>query len=404
MVGVVPGIDIAFVFPLMLVLTIVNIHAELRMASKHRMSGQLPLLLLAGCLALPQALQAAQNPPDMGPRRLPSYQSAPVEALDNSLSGRAPGAQNAPRASDSWKEFEKPARVEISTGYRQDNLGWNIAYDTSGTIPPNILSELKWKNVNNYLLRANGEVIVPEGLLRGLYLNASGYRGWVASGRNQDSDYDGNDRTLEFSRSNNKADEGDTLGASAAVGYAFDWKTTSPVQLIRLIGLGGYSYDKQKFSMTDGVQTLSECSIYYGCIVPAVGPFAGLDSSYNARWRGPFLGLDLGLRVADRHSLRMRGQYHWTSYNGQANWNLRSDFLHNRSFEHDADGTGYLLSLMYAYALTESVDLTLAGEYQRFTTDPGLDRTYTIFGTDTTRLNEVKWDAKLVRVGMDYRF
>ncbi len=363
--------------------------------------------ILAIAMTLPPILNTAyaqsSTGTGMGPRRVPILQNSTIETQ----AARIPQPTGKEPAYDaSWKTMKQPVRFNLGTGYRKENLDWNIASNTTGTTTPNILSELKWNNIRSYQISGKGEIIVPEGYLRGLYMNASGYRGWITDGRNQDSDYLGNNRTEEFSRSNNKASNGSTIGGSAALGYAFDWENIEPVQLLRLIGMAGYAYDEQKLQMTGGNQTLTGCGFLgpdYICGIP-LGPFAGLDSRYNARWSGPFLGLDLSGHFAQRHFLRMRGQYHWASYHGEANWNLRSNFLHPRSFEHQADGTGYVLALMYGFSLTHSLDLSLEGQYERFSTDPGVDYTYSLFGQGVTRLNEVNWDATTFRAGLDYRF
>ncbi len=41
---------------------------------------------------------------------------------------------------------------------------------------------------------------------------------WIFDGENQNSDYAGDDRMLEFSRSNNNSDEGNMLDASFGIG------------------------------------------------------------------------------------------------------------------------------------------------------------------------------------------
>jgi len=101
-------------------------------------------------------------------------------------------------------------------GYRRDDLDWSIAGDSSGN-NPNILSELTWDDLESYQVKFQGNLVWPNIIaLRGL----ADY-GWISDGENQDSDYYGDNRTWEFSRSNNNSDDGDVWDVSLAIGYPF---------------------------------------------------------------------------------------------------------------------------------------------------------------------------------------
>ena len=86
----------------------------------------------------------------------------------------------------------------ISTGQRSDNLDWNIAGTTPSVFGPvnvNVLSELSWSDIESHEVRAAVKVFMKSFIVKG----EAGY-GFITSGVNQDSDYGGNDRTLEYSR------------------------------------------------------------------------------------------------------------------------------------------------------------------------------------------------------------
>jgi len=162
----------------------------------------------------------------------------------------------------------------LSAGYRVDDLDWNIAGDINGN-NPNVLSELTWDDVESYQLKAQGSAVWPNIIaLRG-YANY----GWIFDGDNQDSDYLGDNRTFEFSRSNNSTDDDDVLDASLAIGYPIRFGRAVIGTMTPLLG---YSYHEQNLNITDGNQT-----------IPNLGPFPGLDSSYETEWKGPWIGFDL---------------------------------------------------------------------------------------------------------------
>src|SRR5690349_6645454 len=99
----------------------------------------------------------------------------------------------------------------LSAGYRRDDFTWSIAGDSAGG-SPNVLSELTLSKMPIYQVTAGIETVFPGQVVTQLGL---GY-GWVAGGRNRDSDYLGDNRTLEFSRSENGVGGGQTYDLSGA--------------------------------------------------------------------------------------------------------------------------------------------------------------------------------------------
>ncbi len=202
----------------------------------------------------------------------------------------------------------------FSTGYRVDDFNWNIAGDIYGN-NPNILSELTWNDIEIYQIKFHFKTI-----LHGVcYLRGSSGFGWIFNGESQDSDYSGDNRTSEFSRSINSADDGNILDVSLGIGYQFTFRLDS----FGITPLIGYSYHRQNLTITNGIR-----------IIPPTDPFPGLDSTYVAEWNGPFLGLDFTLKLNNKHTVFAEIEYHWANYYAKADWNLRSDFAHPKSFEH----------------------------------------------------------------------
>jgi outer membrane protein Pom len=279
--------------------------------------------------------------------------------------------------------------VSFEIGHRTDNLRWDIAGISPITSNPvNVLSELKWQDLQIIQARVKAKGYVA----RPVYLKGSLGYGAIYSGSNQDSDFNGNDRTLEFSRSNNNAGSGSVLDLSAAAGYRNDYLVTSSGSGI--MPVIGYSYHRQNLRLTDGVQT-----------IPATGPFPGLESTYEAVWHGPWVGADLAYK---RASLALLGslEYHFlNAYNADANWNLRTDLAHPVSFRHEATGYGIVASAGLNYSINERLSVIGTFDIQRWTTDPGTDTTFFPDGTSSpTRLNEVVWNSYDLMLGIKYVF
>jgi hypothetical protein len=283
--------------------------------------------------------------------------------------------------------------LTFSAGYRQDNLDWNIAGYLLPDYYVNVLSELEWEDIESVEVKFRGSLIFPNIIaLRGM----ADY-GWIFDGDNQDSDYAGDNRTLEWSRSNNSADDGNVWDVSLAIGY--------PIRAGRkVIGtitpLVGYAYHEQNLAMSDGYQT-----------IPDTGPFDGLDSSYDTQWYGPWLGVDMNFSApatkafAHRFETFISYEYHWADYEADADWNLRDDFKHPKSFSHDADGNGWIFRAGFNFILHRNIAVNLNYEYQDWSTDSGTDKIFFANGnTTTTRLNEVNWTSYSLGMGVSIRF
>jgi hypothetical protein len=285
----------------------------------------------------------------------------------------------------------------LDAGYRTAELEWSIAGSPAGE-DPDVLSELTWSDLELWQLRAAGDLVFG----RRVVLHGSIAAGTIVAGNNRDSDYAGDRRTLEFSRSENAGDGDDVLDLALALGYRFSPRTKRPW---RVTPLAGVSYSEQDLTITDGFQTVSDQALAarIGVGVPPVGPFGGLDSSYETRWKGPWVGVETEVGLGRSWGLRGGVRRHWPDYDAEANWNLREDFAHPVSFEHLADGTATVLSLAGYFRAFGSRRGLLRLDYEDWSTDPGLDRVFLADGTAAvTRLNEVDWRSLTVSLGLEF--
>lgn len=289
--------------------------------------------------------------------------------------------------------MDLPAEIEtsltVSQGIRVDNFDWNIAGNIYGT-DPNILSELTWSDITIIQTKAHGRLTITDKF----YVKYSLGYGRIIDGDNQDSDYDGYNRTDEYSRSNNSADDGNVMDISAGLGYQLRPKSDR-FAITPLIGL---SYHEQNFIMTDGYQTIDESD-------GLIGPFPGLNSKYDARWMGPWLGVDLSLKIINKVNLSGAIELHLADYEGVGDWNLREKWQHPKSFEHFANGYGMLIAAAIDYIFNEHWNIGIITSYQDWSTHRGISRTYLSNGVVLgTRFNEANWNSLTAEAGITYRF
>lgn len=270
-------------------------------------------------------------------------------------------------------------------GYRIDNLQWTIAGIDNN---PNILSELIFENLNII----QGKIQVTKKLTPQMYFNGDLNLGLIIKGSNQDSDYLGNDRTQEFSRSNNDCNGNAVFDISGALG----WHLLNTDVI--LTGLIGYAINGQNLLITNGYQTL-----YIDPDTGAVGepgPINDLNTTYKAFWNGLWIGFRLESK--SKQKLFCEYEYHIIDYYGEGNWNLRSDFAHPKSFSHEASGHGQVISLGTTF-LNNQYQFIICFNLGNWETNSGTDKTYFSDGTTIkTKFNGANWDTKSLMISFKY--
>ena len=288
------------------------------------------------------------------------------------------------------EEFPPELSFQIEGGYRTDDLDWNIAGNLQGS-SPNILSELTWEDVEIYQLKIKGKFDVGDGgsLPFTTFVKGEFGYGWIVDGDNQDSDFEGDNRTLEVSRSTNSTDGDDVIDLSFGFGFSFHFLKDK----LSLSPVFGFSYNEQNLNITDFFQT-----------IPPAGPFAG-TSTYKTEWKGLWAGFDIKYLPTTKFSLFGSFEYHWGDYEAEADWALRPDFAHPRSFIHEDDFSGISVSGGASYDLTTKWSCGINATYLKWKTDVGTDRTFFADGsTSETQLNQVNWESLAVMVSIAYSF
>ena len=246
------------------------------------------------------------------------------------------------------------ANIELTAAYRVDHFDWSIAAQGGS---PNIAEELVWDDVRIAQLGLRTSIESRFGLL----LEAQGAIGAVIDGDNRDSDYLGNNRTNEFSRSINESN-GYVGEASVAIGNVIrPW-----CQWLRLTPLVGFSFHTQRYTITDGRQTISSD--------PALlGPIRGLNSHYHAKWWGRWAGLRIAIQPLSCLTLHATGEYHLKqNYYAEGLFNLRSDAKDD--FFHDANAYGYVILAGTEYVAGNGWTIGASGKYEEWTAERGRHR------------------------------
>jgi hypothetical protein len=333
---------------------------------------------------IPGSPAAVRDPTTTEPGGGRHFQLAAAATVPHAYSAAALGKTG---AGDSTPAAETRWQWSLNAGYRQDDLKWSFALP--GINPR---SELTWRDIKSFQL----EFGLQRRFFHNFRLKGSFAYAAIYDGHNQDSDYDGDNRTLEFSRSANATDAGNLWDIS--LGLAYDIRLFS--DRFQLSPLLGYAFNDQNLQISDGVQTL-----------PPLGPFQGLDSSYDASWYGPWVGLELeyNSRGSDSPSPGYEAffgvEYHLADFEAKADWNLRPDLAHPKSFEQDADGSGWVLTGAVTYLFNSRWGINLTGKYQYWETGAGTHHFFFSDGSSyTARLNEVIWESFAVTLGVTCRF
>ena len=276
----------------------------------------------------------------------------------------------------------------IGAGYRQDSLNWNIS---GGEFGPNILSELKWKDLWMWTASSELKIIFPYNF----YFRFNGDYGKICHGKNQDIDYLGDDRSHAFSISYSKANKGEAFDFSFGTGYQYSIFQDR----FKISPLFGFSHHEQHLRMIHG-------ELVFDLLDPSLqGSLSDLHSHYRAQWHGPWIGVDADFDLSSHFKIFGRYEYHWAFYNGTGHWNLRNDL---DGFEHSGFGKGFLISMGTSYKFFSDWGLGAIIKYQTMQMHHGADR---IFFTDangptsaTTRLNQVNWHtfSAVATIGYNY--
>lgn len=288
--------------------------------------------------------------------------------------------------------------IWLGAGYRYDNFDWSIS-GSDGT--PDVMSELTWKNLQmaEISMGAKGQLFCV-----GAYRLNADYA-WILSGQNRDSDYAGDHKTTEYSRSCNDASKGEAWDLKIGIGHTFslfcDTLTITP--------LTGYAQMEQHLKMYNGFQKID-------LLYNTHGHFKGLNNSYNTRWESPWVGVDLAYDPNECLSIFGSIEAHFPYYKAKGHWNLRTDFIGD--FIHKGNGRGWWYTLGGKWRLFSGLTAGLIADASFFKVTKGTDTTTfidaivdsqgTVIGEQivkgSTHIHRVHWDSYRIQVYASYEF
>ena len=283
--------------------------------------------------------------------------------------------------------------VEVNSGVgdQRGTLAWHIAGGTDG---PNILSELTYKDVNFRVYQVASSIKINQGDFANTNIFFSYKNGVATAGTVQDSDYGASNRSQEYSRSMASATNSEMNEFDMGIGYRFRinaYQTLQPSV--------AYFRKQQFMRMSEGVQVVDMYNSNN------LGPFRNtLNSEYDATWQGMWLGLNWAVTTPNHH-LGFTFKQYFLNFSSVADWNLRSDFAHPKSFEQSAFGFGMGLEVSYRYQVSNLLSLWLNWTQEDWKTQEGKDTVFFADGTEATgQLNEASWKASGLVTGLVLQF
>lgn len=279
-------------------------------------------------------------------------------------------------------------------GYRHDDLKWAVLFPpqffnkVTGEAYP-VFSELTWRAMRTIYIGGSGQYQIRPNI----YLLGSANYGYIASGQVQDSDYLSANRFMEYSRSLSDI-YGQIYHLTGGVGY----RLVSYGSWWLMPEIGGLDAD-QNLAMSMGEQVVSQ----YGIGAP-LGRIYGLHSSYDAKWRGGYLGLNM-VYAGSPVTIKTGLQYQLLNFKAVADWNLRGNFQHPVSFRQSAKGYGLLASIDFIHHLKSGLSMDLLYSYQYRHTQTGTDVLYLTSGEASNHpLDPINATTYTVMLGLSRRF
>ena len=272
--------------------------------------------------------------------------------------------------------YASEVEVSYGMGLRNDDLRWAISSDLIGT-PPNILSELIWRNLKGNEHFLGLEYVSSDRWMVRANLSKIEFN---QGGEMQDSDYLYDDRNGEFSRSIAATRGSNAQDISLIFGKQFLFTNAPALTLTPVIG---WARNLINLRMNEGVQ-----------IIPASGAYIGLNSSYQAQFNTNLAGVEAKWWLSKIVGFDIKWHHGWFNYHGEADWNLRSDFQHPVSFYHEAKGTDNRWRFGLLTKLNSSWNMEISYSVNKGAFQSGMDVSNLADGThQTMRLKEFEWTS-----------
>jgi hypothetical protein len=296
----------------------------------------------------------------------------------------------------------KETRVDLGYTYRQDTVTYDFA--DPEVLPVDISEEIKLKDVGINMISGAFTVLTCDDLL----FRVSGDYGWVNnSGTGTRKDF--NSQTLasgpidewEFNVNDNFV-----WDVSIALGYDM----TFCCDQFHVVPMVGYSWHKQKYRGSDW-----ERETHLGVAVPEV-EIAGYSETYENKWNGFWVGLDLAYVFCCDWTLFAGFEYHKSCFSGSYSFPTTTTFSDgaatssptgSTAANYDLNGCGHMWNVHGGinYSFCCNWNLVVAANWQQWTANDGFSEA-TIEGFTTHFLNTVdtKVNSWSVTAAVGYNF
>lgn len=261
----------------------------------------------------------------------------------------------------------------IEEWFTSGDAGWRISFpysdaDSSGNGSGKIESELRFRHINSPLTIINASAALNSGWR----LDASIGFGTISNGRGTDTDrdYPETGGVIVFSESIQDI-SGDISRYTIDISYR---KTYADDRMSPWGIMFGFLHYEDRLVITNGIQTISVSGWWWNPYSnPPLGPFPGLDSTYDFSWNTVKVGMSY--HYISGNGINLSGAlaaYPFVSYEGEGYWNLRGmTFIHKAT-----TGFGYEAVFGIEFPLTDTVELSAGYRYFHIKAENGTDTTY----------------------------
>ncbi|SHF32777.1 hypothetical protein [Pedobacter caeni] len=238
-----------------------------------------------------------------------------------------------------------------------EDFKWSIAGNSNGQ-NPNVLSEVIWTKLKGLGMGLDVEL----NIWSHIYFKGSYHKAFIRSGSATDHDYAADDRTQVTYSAFLKSNEGHRLRYAATLAYAVRLH-----EMLDVIPYAGYANNSQSLSLKNFEEEKGGRE---------------LNSTYQSKWNGPVVGLDMELARTRRINLNAGFSYQQLNYTGLADWNLIDAFNHPLSFKHIAKGFETQVLLRLNFSINSRCSIYLRGEHRYAETGNGIDQLFLADGRE----------------------
>jgi hypothetical protein len=301
------------------------------------------------------------------------------------------------RADGDWPTVPacNPPRLQFTVGERN----WISFGDSSSSFAnfgrhPNVLSELKWINLQTTVNEFNFDAVLDNRFVAHTDIGL----GWFYGGRLRDHDYFGENRTKLFSLSDSPMDTGGVgvVDLTCDFGYRVIRRDT-----FTLDALVGYQYWREKYHAVGGTLFLPSLKPYHPLDFPRVPTDAEIYTRDCFR-----VGGRASWQLLPRLSWDTRLMFVPWAYSEVTDFHFqRTDFASPAQRSRTQGGFGFMLDSVLTYRVWRGLSLVVGYQAWDITSGQGSTSEFFQDGSQLNlHLNEIQTFRHGALIGAEYRF